>query len=107
MLADYALVGGLILVPALFKMNKNARILYAAEAAVLLPYIALTNQPVAVKRLIPLAVHRKIDPFNIAQFALQSFFGAIRKGKKELLFNVVFTAIAGTVVLLTDWKDHK
>jgi hypothetical protein len=103
-IADYVLVGALLLLPTLLKMNRKAKLIYAAEAAVLLPYVALTRQPVAIKGLIPFKTHGKIDPFNIAQFALQSFLPAFRDGRKELFFNVAFTAIAGVTVLLTDWK---
>ncbi|GAB3927258.1 hypothetical protein [Mucilaginibacter myungsuensis] len=103
-LIDYALTGGLLILPSLLKMNKQAKVIYAIEAAILLPYVALTKQPVAVKGLIPLKVHQKIDPFNIAQFAAQSLLPAFRKNRKELIFNIAFTAVAGLTVLLTDWK---
>lgn len=103
-LIDYALVGGLLTLPTLLKFNKSAKRLYALEALILLPYVALTKQPLAVKGLIPFQAHGKIDPFNVAQFAIQSFFNPFRKTEKEFIFNVSFTAIAGLTVLLTDWK---
>lgn len=106
-LLDYALAGSLLALPSLLKMNKTAKIIYAAEAAVLLPYIALTKHPVAVKGLIPFTMHKKIDPFNVAQFAGQSLLPAFRNNKKELAFNIAFTALAGLTVLLTDWKAGK
>lgn len=100
---DYALAGSLLILPTLLRFNKSARIIYAAEAAILLPYVALTRQPAAVKGLIPFRTHGRIDPFNVAQFALQSFFKPFRKSRKELIFNLAFTALAGVTVLLTDW----
>ncbi|MFD2148279.1 hypothetical protein [Mucilaginibacter antarcticus] len=103
-LIDYALTGSLLALPTLLKMNKQAKLIYAAEAAVLLPYVALTKQPLALKGLIPYKTHGKIDAFNVAQFAAQSLLPAFRKNRKELLFNVAFTALAGISVLLTDWK---
>ncbi len=106
-LIDYALVSSLLTLPSLLSMNKNAKSIYAAEALVLLPYVALTKQPVAIKGLIPMETHGKIDPFNVAQFALQTFFKPFRKTKKELIFNVAFTAIAGLTVLLTDYKENQ
>ena len=106
-LIDYALVGSLLTLPSLLGMNKKAKRIYAAEALVLLPYVALTKQPVAIKGLIPMETHGKIDPFNVAQFALQTFFKPFRKSKKELIFNVAFTAIAGLTVLLTDYKENQ
>ncbi|WP_345949309.1 STAS/SEC14 domain-containing protein [Mucilaginibacter sp. PAMB04274] len=101
---DYAMVGGLLLLPALFKLNRKARLIYAVEAAVLLPYVAITRHPVAVKGIIPFRTHGKIDPFNIAHFGLQSLAGPFRKHRKSLLFNITFTAVAGLTVLLTDYE---
>lgn len=106
-LIDYALVGALLTLPSLLKMNKKAKLIYAAEAAVLLPYVALTEQPVAVKGLIPMETHGKIDPFNVAQFAAQTFFKPFHKTRKELIFNVAFTAIAGLTVLLTNYQEKR
>lgn len=102
-LIDYALVGGLVVLPPLLKLNGKARLIYGTEAAILLPYIALTRQPLSIKGIIPFRTHGKIDPLNIAQFALQSFAGPIRRHRKSLLFNIVFTAVAGLTVLLTNY----
>ncbi|MVN90294.1 hypothetical protein [Mucilaginibacter aquatilis] len=104
---DYALVGSLFVLPSLLKMNKKAVKVYVAEAAVLLPYVALTRQPLAIKDVIPFKTHGKVDLFNVAQFAIQSFMPAFKNRRKELLFNIAFTAIAGATVLLTDWKSGK
>lgn len=106
-LIDYALTGSLLVLPSLLRMNKAAKRIYAAEALFLLPYVALTKQPVTVKGIIPFKTHGKIDPFNVAQFALQSFLKPFRKSRKELAFNLVFTALAGITVLLTDWDGEQ
>jgi hypothetical protein len=103
---DYMMVSSLLTVPALLKLNKKAKTIYAAEALTLLAYVALTEQPAAVKPIIPFTIHGKIDPFNVGQFALQSFLPAFRKDKKALWFNWGFTALAGLTVLLTDWKGR-
>lgn len=105
-LIDYALVGSLLTLPTLLGFNKTVKKIYTAEALTLLVYIALTDQPAAVKPLIPFPVHGKIDPFNVGQFALQSFLKSFRKDKKALLFNIGFTAFAGVTVLLTDWNGR-
>lgn len=104
---DYALVGSLLVLPSLFGLKKKARLIYAAEAAVLLPYIALTEQPLAIKGLIPFETHGKIDPFNIAQSAAQSLLKPFRKQRKTLLFNITFTAVAGLTVLFTDYNKGR
>jgi hypothetical protein len=106
-LLDYALTGSLLILPSLLGMNKKAKLIYATEALALLPYVALTKQPLAIKGVIPFRTHGKIDAFNVAQFALLSFVKPFRKTKKELLFNIAFTAIAGLTVLLTDWNARR
>ena len=103
-LIDYALVGSLFTLPTLLGFNQTVKKIYGAEAMALLAYVALTDQPVAVKPLIPFPVHGKIDPFNVAQFALQTGLKAFRQERKALIFNVGFTAIAGLTVWLTDWN---
>lgn len=105
-LIDYALAGSLLILPSLLDLNKKAKRIYAAEALVLLSYVALTKQPVAVNGLIPFETHGRIDPFNVGQFALQSFFRLFHKARKVLLFNIAFTALAGLTVLLTDYKSE-
>ena len=105
-IVDYALTGGLLALPSLFGFNKKVKRWYAAEALVLLTYIAITDHPAAIKPLIPFRVHGKIDPFNIGQFALQTFWKPIRKSKKAMAFNIVFTLLAGATVALTDWDGR-
>jgi hypothetical protein len=64
-LINYALASSLTALPSLLKMKRKTKLIYAAEAAILLPYIALTKQPASVKGLIPFKTHGKIDSFNV------------------------------------------
>lgn len=105
-LIDYALVSSLLTLPRLFGFSKKVKTIYTAEALALLVYVALTNHPTAVKKLIPFTIHGKIDPFNVGQFALQTALKPFREDKKAMIFNLAFTAIAGATVLLTDWKEE-
>lgn len=106
-LTDYVLAGSLLLLPTVLGLNKKAVKIYVAEALILLPYIALTKTPVALKPMIPLRIHKKIDAVNIAQFALQTIFNPIRRDRKALLLNLAFTLITGVSVLLTDWNEKQ
>ncbi len=103
-LIDYALVGSLLTMPSVLGFTSQVKKIYMAEGLALLVYVALTDQPAAIKPLIPFPVHGKIDPFNIGQFALQTFLKPFQKDKKAKLFNIGFTALAGITVLLTDWN---
>lgn len=103
-LIDYALVASLLSLPTALGLPKEVRRLYAAEALVLTGYVAVTAHPAALKPLIPIRTHGKIDPFNVAAFALQTFATAFRRNKKAAAFNLAFTAVTGLLVLMTDWK---
>jgi hypothetical protein len=105
-LLDYLLTGSLLVVPHLCNFNKTVKKIYAMQALVLLPYIALTKHPLAIKGVIPFKTHGKIDPFNVAQFAALSFTPPFRKNKRELAFNIAFTVAAGIAILLTDWNEE-
>ncbi len=102
-LIDYALVGSLLTFPTVLNFSPDVKKIYTAEALALLVYVSLTDQPAAVKPLIPFPRHGKIDPFNVGQFALQTFTKPFRKDPRARLFNIGFTALAGLTVLLTDW----
>lgn len=101
-LIDYALVASLLTLPAIFGFSKKVKKLYTVEALLLLGYVAITDHPAAIKRLIPFKLHGKIDPFNVGQFALQTCFKSFLKDRRAMAFNIGFTLVAGTVVALTD-----
>lgn len=105
-LLDYAVVAGMLAVPYICKFSKPVKKLYTAEALVLLGYIAVSDLPVSLKRVIPYKTHQKIDTLNVLQFAMQSFYKIFQKDKTALAFNIGLTAVAGTVVALTDWKAN-
>lgn len=104
---DYALIGGMLVLPSVLGLSKKVKTWYLAEGLVLLGYAALTDQPVGLKPLIPFRVHAKIDPMNVAGFALQTMARPFREDKKARIFNLAFTALAGITVLLTDWKARR
>lgn len=103
---DYVLAGSLLVLPTALGFNKKVKTIYAIEGLTLLTYVGLSDHPAAVKPVIPFTTHGKIDPFNIAQFALQTGLKPFRKEKKAMLFNIAFTTLAGITVLLTDWHGR-
>lgn len=104
LLLDYALVGAMATLPSLLRMSNKVRCIYAMEALILLPYIAVTRKPGQAEGLLPFKVHQKVDPVNVAAFALQTLAKPFRKQRKASAFNLAFTAIAGLAVLLTDFS---
>ena len=102
-LIDYGLVASLLVLPTALGFSRTVRRLYAAEAAALLVYVALTDQPTAVLPLIPFRTHGRIDPFNVLNFAAHSLLASFREDPRAQRFNAAFTALAGATVALTDW----
>lgn len=105
-IADYALLGALLVLPKALGLNKTVRTVYAAEAVGLLAYVGLTKQPAAVKPMIPFKLHGKIDPFNILQFAALTFTKPFREDSRAVKFNLAFVALATIVNSLTDWSGR-
>lgn len=103
---DYTLLAGLLVLPKALGLDKTVKKIYVAEALGLLAYVGMTEQPAAIKPLIPFKIHGKIDPFNVLQFAAQTLTKPFRRDKKAMIFNAIFTAIAGVTVLLTDWSGR-
>lgn len=105
-LIDYALVAALGSLPVALDLPKEVKKLYVLEALVLLGYVAISDHPAAVKRIIPFRVHGKIAPFNVAAFAPQTFSKAFRQNSRARIFNIIFIALSGLTVLLTDWEGN-
>ena len=79
----------MLALPSVMAMSDDVKKIYAAEAAALGVYVALTEHPTAVKPLIPFSIHGKIDPFNVALFLLQTSlppFGKIEKREPSTSF---------------------
>ena len=106
-LVDYALLGSLLIVPAAMGLSRTVRIVYLVEALTLGAYVAMTDQPLSIKPLIPFKTHGKVDRFNVAGFALQTFSKPFRKSQKASVFNLIFTAIAAVSVLCTNWNSKR
>ncbi len=99
---NYALVGALLTLSDTLGLCKEVETIYTAEVLALLGYVTLTGHPATVKLLIPIKVHRKIDPFKMTNFVLHYFLKPFRREKKAMVVNTVLTAIARLTILLTD-----
>jgi hypothetical protein len=100
---DYAFSLSLISVPSIIKLNKKARLLYAINGISILSYSLFTKYPVAVKQLIPLNFHKKLDADTLALLLVEIFYNKIRRDKRAVLFHTSMLAAGIITVLLTDW----
>jgi hypothetical protein len=103
-LIDYAFALSLVGIPLLTDANKKTRNIYFMLAGQVFLYSAFTKQPYALKRVVPMPTHQKIDIANLCGLALLSVYKGIAKQKATLGAHLGLTALGVASVLLTDWK---
>ena len=100
---DYGFVATLALAPSLFQLTGTARslcYLFGSAAGVL---TALTDQPLALRRVVPFRVHGQVDtPFVPTLLVLPWATGALKQRNARLFFFSFFAAVL-TNYLLTDY----
>ncbi|RVT97187.1 hypothetical protein EOD41_19460 [Mucilaginibacter limnophilus] len=104
---DYLFCAVILAAPHLLHFKKKTTAFYNLLSLNLATYNALSDHPVAVKRLIPYHQHHKIDILNVAGLALLTAWKGIRKQKKSLWFHAAFVTLAAANVLLTNWRRDK
>jgi hypothetical protein len=101
---DYVFSFALLSVPHIIKLNKKARLLYALNGVSVLSYSAFTKYPVAVKQIIPLHLHKKLDAESLIVLSVTTLHKKIRKDKRAIVFSVAMVATGLLTVMLTDWN---
>jgi hypothetical protein len=104
---DYGFVAMQALAPHLFGLKGPAKSLCYAFAGTQGLLNALTDQPLALKRLVPFRVHGQLEtPFVPALLLLPWATGALRQRKARRYF-VSFFVVALANYLLTDYKANE
>lgn len=100
---DYGFVATLLLAPGLFKLRGPARTLCYAFGGAAGLLTAFTDQPLALKRVVPFRVHGQVDtPFVPTLLLLPWAMGALEERNARLFFASFFAATL-TNYLLTDF----
>ena len=104
---DYGFVTTQALAPSLFGLHGAARYCCYAFAATQGVLNALTDQPLAVKRVVPFRVHGQLEtPFLPALVLVPWLTGALKQRNARRYF-FSFFAVALTNYLLTDYKANE
>ena len=101
---DYLFSTVLFIGPHLIGLNRRLSALYSVLGINLFLYNAFTNQPVAIKKMIPYHDHLKLDCINVATLGLLTFYKPIKNNRKAGIFHIAFVSLAIINVLLTDWE---
>lgn len=104
-LTDYAFGAALMTVPKLIGADQETVKRYRILAIEIFVYSALTKQPYALKPLIPMSVHQKIDFGNLGLLALLHCYPRIKRNRPVSFFNLGMTILGAATVLLTNWKS--
>jgi hypothetical protein len=102
-LLDYGIAAGNLVLPSLLGMSGRARAVFGAFGVQVAVVNALTAQPYAVQRLIPLRVHRRVDLAGApAYVAVPLLTGAVRERRARVYWFATTAALLALYVL-TDW----
>ncbi len=100
---DYGFSAALLIFPRVLKLSSKAKRLYTVTALSTLLYSAFTDYPPALKRVIPLGMHHKIDIENVKALALATIYPSLFLNKRALYFHIGIIAAAILAISLTDW----
>jgi hypothetical protein len=104
---DYGLTALNLAGPLALGLKGPARVLPMALAAAQGGLTALTDQPLAVKRLVAFPTHGAVDAATLPLAAVAAWrTGALAEPRSRIFFGGLFTAL-GAVFALTDWKAKR
>ncbi len=103
-LIDYGFGVVNLAVPALLGLTGAARVIPAAWAAAQGTLNAFTDQRYAVHRVVPFAIHGRLESFGLPTLAVTTVAsGALKQPRARFFFAVLFVALV-TNYMLTDYK---
>ncbi|WP_019586339.1 hypothetical protein [Deinococcus apachensis] len=100
---DYASCAAMLAAPSLLNLSPGARTLSYLFAGSYLMVSALTDYPLAIRRMIPFPLHGKIELATVPALLLVA---ALQKETRDRAY---FLGLAGTVAgayTLTDWEAN-
>ena len=104
---DYGLTVANTVVPGMLNMSTKAKSLFRTIAVIQGGLGAVTDQPLAVQRIVPFPMHGLIDKASAPLYLLAPFVtGVFRERKARNWWLLVGTTLV-VVYNLTDWSQPK
>jgi hypothetical protein len=104
---DYGFFTAMLMVPRLLGLPRRARILAAALGSAQGGLNAVTDQPLAARRLVAYRTHGSVDRAGLpVALGLPLLTGAMRDGRARTFFLAAAAALAA-VYALTDWNAQE
>jgi hypothetical protein len=101
---DYGYGAALLVLPRLLGLDRRARTLAAAFGLVDGALGAVTDQPLAVRRLVPFPLHGLIELAATPVVLLLAFLTGAARDRRARTFFLAAGATVGVVFSLTDWN---
>lgn len=109
-IVDYAFLAANATMPSLIGAFGGTRALFAAFAAVQGSLNALTDQPLAIARLVPFALHGRIEKLSAPLYLLAPLLVGVHKDPRGRAWWAAAGIALVTAYNLTDWDaadtDH-
>ncbi len=100
---DYGFLAANLAVPTLLGAATGTRALFAAFGAVQGTLNAFTDQPLAVRRLVPFKVHGQVEKASLPVFALVPLLVGVHRDRRGRWFWAASAAALLAAYNLTDW----
>lgn len=101
---DYGMLGVWAAVPRLLELPARFQVLAAAMGTAHAGLNAVTDQPYAVRPVLPFRVHGKIEKFSIPVFLALPMAAGAWKDRRACAFFLTTGAILAATYNLTDWE---
>ncbi len=102
-LIDYGLLAANLVMPRLLGGSRKAQAVFGAFGAAEGSVNALTQQPLAVRKLIPFRVHRLIDLSSVPLYAVLPLATGVTKEPRIRAYWISVGVLLLAVFALTDW----
>jgi len=101
---DYGFLATNLTVPTLIGATPATRALFAAFGAIQGTLNAFTDQPLAIKRLVPFKLHGQVEKASLPIFALVPLLVGVHRDRRGRWFWAASAAALLTAYNLTDWN---
>lgn len=102
-LLDYALLGVWVGVPRLLKLPRRVQNVFGTMGLAQAGLNAVTDQPYALRRLVPFRVHGQIEKYAGPLYVVLPLAAGAWRDPRSRAFHLAFGAVLLTNFTLTDW----
>jgi len=100
---DYGFLVTQLVVPQVLGLNGRARLLFGAFGVIQGTLNAITDQPLAIRRIVPFKVHGQIEKASGPVYVLAPLILGLAKEPRARAYWLAFGAVLVANFNLTDW----